>query len=230
MRTPHPEGPCQGKLESEGVLGGLLFRSTLWKEEKNPNHFFSRSNLTCCDNCSVRNFFDISEREDFSTTKPGLHLKTVFKRATNSLGCLITPRSHLSALIPHLCQNRGENKPAPSEAVLLLVLFFHSHILFLPKYLIWFLPSLLYLQLFCYRCLPFVLSLVFSSKPISWVVVMLLLSALCIDVLLVFDRSSLFAFSAAHLEKVYRKQCDREFNLFASCWHILRFIFCIFIQ
>lgn len=62
MQTPHPVGPCQGKLERE--VGCFCFEA-LYEKEKNPNHFLSWSNLTCCDNCSVRNFFDISEREDF---------------------------------------------------------------------------------------------------------------------------------------------------------------------
>lgn len=37
--------------------------------EKNPNYFPSCSNLTCCDNCSARNFFDSIEREDFLAIK-----------------------------------------------------------------------------------------------------------------------------------------------------------------
>lgn len=65
MRTPHPAGPCQGKLEKRGGgVGGFCFEA-LCEKKKNPNHFLSWSNLTCCDNCSVRNFFDISVREDF---------------------------------------------------------------------------------------------------------------------------------------------------------------------
>lgn len=61
---PTQQGPCQGKLEKRGGGGGFCFEA-LCEKKKNPNHFLSWSNLTCCDNCSVRNFFDISEREDF---------------------------------------------------------------------------------------------------------------------------------------------------------------------
>lgn len=42
-----------------------------------------------------------------------LHLKTVFKGATNSLGCLITACSRLSPPIHHLCQNRGKKQTVP---------------------------------------------------------------------------------------------------------------------
>lgn len=82
MQTPHPVGPRQGKLESGVACGGVFCFEALCEKKRggDPNHFLSWSNLTCCDNCSVRNFFDISERDFFSSPqKPELHWKTGFK-------------------------------------------------------------------------------------------------------------------------------------------------------
>lgn len=74
MQTPQPEGPCQGK---SGRGGGFCFVAHFEEEKKNPNYFLSWCNLTCCDNCSVRNFFDISEREDFLHSNQASRLKIV---------------------------------------------------------------------------------------------------------------------------------------------------------
>lgn len=125
MRTPHPAGPCQGKLERRG---GFCFEALCEKgKKKNPNHFLNWSNLTCCDNCSVRNFFDISEREDFlAQNQDSIKKKTVLKRAPNSLGLFNYARWRLSLLVyVSSCHNRGKNKLAPA-----LIRLFHFTLFF----------------------------------------------------------------------------------------------------
>lgn len=103
----------------------------------------------------------------------------------------------LSPSFSHLCQNRGKNKLSPSEEVH-ISRFIFSHIPLLAQYLICLLPCSFPFVSGLILCAeeqslffpPYaqsiILSFVFSSKPISWVVVLLLSSALCIDGPLVF--------------------------------------------
>lgn len=83
--SPNPQGdraltvradpPPRGTLPRQIRPGGAFCFAAFCEQEKNPNYFSSWSNLTCCDNCSTRNFFDSTEREDFLPWKSRLPLK-----------------------------------------------------------------------------------------------------------------------------------------------------------
>lgn len=94
---PTQRGPTKANQRVGRVGWGVFCFDELCKKggKKNPNHFLSCSNLTCCDNCSVRNFFDITKKNFFfslAKKKQG-SIENQALKATNSSGCLITPCS-----------------------------------------------------------------------------------------------------------------------------------------
>jgi len=118
MRTPHPEGPRQGKL---GWGGGFCFAA---HSEKKKIQIISWAGAIwhAVITALSKNFFDISEREDFHKTRAPFRNSLGKKRLQLIRLFNYALFTSLSVYLASL-SDRGKNKLAPSELVLALITF-----------------------------------------------------------------------------------------------------------